>query len=69
MTKINMTNGEIFYAGGNNEIKTWKFEPLLEDTIKVTAKGSHSGGDRAIMDNFVDAIVSCRRIPKNRSGN
>jgi predicted dehydrogenase len=58
MTKISMTNGEIFYDGTGNTIKTWKFEPLLEDTIKVTAKGSHSGGDRAIMDNFVDAIVS-----------
>ena len=29
---------------------------LLEETIKVNACGTHGGGDRAIMDNFIDAI-------------
>ena len=58
MTKISMTNGEIEYDGTGNTIKTWKFEPLQKDTITVTTKGTHSGGDRAIMDNFMDAIES-----------
>jgi predicted dehydrogenase len=58
MTKISMTNGEIEFDGMSNTIKTWQFEPLQKDTITVTTKGTHSGGDRAIMDNFMDAIES-----------
>lgn len=56
MTKISMTNGEIWCDGMSGTIKTWQFEPLLSDEITVTTKGTHSGGDRAIMDNFIDAI-------------
>lgn len=57
MTKISMTNGEIAYGSdGHDVIKTWRFEPLLQDTITVETKGTHAGGDRAIMDNFIDAI-------------
>jgi len=58
MTKISMTNGEIEYDGVSGVIKTWSFEPSLEDTVKVKRKGTHGGGDRAIMDNFIDAIDS-----------
>jgi hypothetical protein len=58
MTKISMTNGEIDIDGISGLIKTYSFEPLLEETIKVNASGTHGGGDRAIMDNFVDAIES-----------
>ena len=58
MTKISMTNGEIDIDGVSGLIKTYSFEPLLEETIKVNASGTHGGGDRAIMDNFVDAIES-----------
>ena len=58
MTKISMTNGEIEYDGTSGLIKTWSFEPLLEDALKVKRKGTHGGGDRAIMDNFLDAIDS-----------
>ena len=58
MTKISMTNGEIDYDGISGLIKAYSFEPLREETIKVNASGTHSGGDRAIMDNFVDAIES-----------
>ncbi|MHC4874719.1 MAG: Gfo/Idh/MocA family protein [Planctomycetota bacterium] len=47
MTKISMTNGEIFYEGDCNDIQTWKFEPELKDTVTVTKKGTHGGGDRA----------------------
>jgi predicted dehydrogenase len=57
MTKISMTNGEIEYDGLGNVIKTHSFEPLFEEAIKVHVSGAH-GGDRAIMDNFIDAIES-----------
>ncbi len=58
MTKISMTNGEIEYDGLGNVIRTARFEPRLDAAVSVHAKGSHHGGDRAIMDNFIDAIVS-----------
>jgi predicted dehydrogenase len=58
MTKISMTNGEIEYDGMSNIIKVHSFEPLLEEAIKVNVTGTHGGGDRAIMDNFIDAIES-----------
>ena len=31
---------------------------MFEETIKVHTGGTHGGGDRAIMDNFIDAIES-----------
>ncbi len=58
MTKISMTNGEIEYDGLSSVIKVHSFEPLLEEAVKVHVSGTHSGGDRAIMDNFIDAIES-----------
>ena len=58
MTKISMTNGEIEYDGLGHYIKAGSFEPRRDETIDLVIKGTHSGGDRAIMDNFVDAIVS-----------
>ena len=56
ISKYSMTNGEIHCDTTNFEIKVYSFEPTLEETIKVPAGGTHGGGDRAIMDNFVDAI-------------
>ena len=58
MTKISMTNGEIEYAGIGHYIKASRFEPRQDETIDLVIKGTHGGGDRAIMDNFVDAIVT-----------
>ena len=58
ITKISMTNGEIEYTGMDDTIRVTKFEPHRVDTIKVHAKGYHGGGDRAIMENFVHAIVT-----------
>lgn len=58
MTKISMTNGEIEYDGNGRYIKASRFEPRLDETINLVIKGTHGGGDRAIMDNFVDAIVT-----------
>ncbi len=57
MTKISLTNGEIEYDAAHPDVlKTWSFEPRLEDVIKVKISGTHSGGDRAIMNNFIDSI-------------
>jgi len=56
MTKISLTNGEIEFTGLTNEIRTTRFEPHLDETIRVHSHGTHGGGDLAIMDNFVDAI-------------
>jgi len=58
MTKISMTNGEIEYDGMGSYIKATSFEPLQTETIDLVINGTHGGGDRAIMDNFVDAIVN-----------
>ena len=58
MTKISLTNGEIEFTGLDDQIRATRFEPHLHETIKVYAKGTHGGGDRAIMDNFTGAILS-----------
>ena len=58
MTKISMTNGEIEFTGLDTRIRATRFEPRIEEVIDVHAKGTHGGGDRAIMDNFTSAILS-----------
>ena len=58
MTKISMTKGEIVYDGLSNTVSAYSFSPLKRETIDLCVSGSHAGGDRAIMDNFVDAIIS-----------
>lgn len=58
MTKISLTNGEIEYDGLARQIRASSFEPREDSTVKVHVSGTHGGGDRAIMDNFLDAIVS-----------
>lgn len=58
MTKISMTNGEIDYDGVSGDIKVHSFEPLCHESMVVDSRGVHGGGDRAIMDNFIDAIES-----------
>lgn len=58
MTKLSMTNGEIEYAGAGPKIRATRFEPHMVDDIKLHIKGTHGGGDRAIMDNFIDAIMT-----------
>lgn len=57
MTKISLTNGEIEFSGQSDEIHATRFEPHVKERISVSAKGTHSGGDRAIMDNFTEAIL------------
>ncbi len=56
MTKISMTNGEIDLDGLSGDIIAYSFEPRFQESIKVEAAGTHGGGDKAIMDNFLDAI-------------
>jgi len=58
MTKISMTNGEIEFTGLDSRIRATRFEPRIEEVLDVHAKGTHGGGDRAIMDNFTSAILS-----------
>ncbi len=58
--KISMTKGEILYGDcGSGIITVHRFAPKLRtETIKVDTRGTHGGGDRVIMDNFIDAIVT-----------
>jgi predicted dehydrogenase len=59
ISKISMTNGEIHYDSSCGEIKAYTFEPLTEEVIKPSGMGgTHGGGDRKIMDSFVDAITA-----------
>lgn len=60
MTKISMTKGEICYDGAAPDcITAYRFAPVRRaETIKVDTRGTHGGGDRAIMENFIDAIVT-----------
>lgn len=62
--KISLTNGEIVYDGKEeNIVRASTFAPRRDETVEVKINGTHSGGDRAIMDNFVDAVST-----GNRSG-
>lgn len=60
MTKISMTQAEIVYDGEEPDvIRVHRFAPKKRtETLKVDIRGSHGGGDRAIMDNFIDAIIT-----------
>lgn len=60
ITKISLTGGEIVYdAGTPNIITAYRYAPVRRtETIKVFSQGTHSGGDRAIMENFINAIVT-----------
>ena len=57
ITKISMTKGEIFFDTSEGIVKAYTFSPLQEELVKPEGiSGSHMGGDRVIMDAFVDAI-------------
>lgn len=57
ITKISMTNGEIYFDLSEGLIKAYTFSPLKEEIIKPEGMtGSHLGGDKIIMDAFVDAV-------------
>lgn len=64
LTKISLTNGEIDFDFSGGVVKAYTFEPLREERISPSGMmGSHGGGDRLIMDGFVDAIRSKGAIP------
>jgi hypothetical protein len=64
ITKISLTNGEIGFDTSGDTITAFTFEPLREERIKPAGMlGSHGGGDRLIMDGFVDAIQSKGAAP------
>lgn len=57
ITKISMTNGEIYFDISEGVIKACTFSPLQEEVLKPMGMGgSHMGGDREIMDSFVAAV-------------
>jgi len=57
ITKISMTNGEIYFDLTEGLVKAYTFSPLSEEIIKPQGMtGSHMGGDKIIMDAFVDAV-------------
>jgi hypothetical protein len=64
LTKISLTNGEIDFDLSERVVKASSFEPLREARITPAGMGgSHAGGDRMIMDGFVDAIRSKGAAP------
>lgn len=64
ITKISMTNGEVNFDNSGDTVTAFTFEPLREERIKPAGMiGTHGGGDRLIMDGFVDAIRSNGAIP------
>ena len=64
ITKISLTNGEIVYDTSRDTVTAYTFEPLREECFKPKGMGgTHGGGDRRIMDGFVDAIQSNGNIP------
>jgi predicted dehydrogenase len=57
ITKISMTNGEIYFDVTEGVIKAASFSPLQEEIIRPAGMGgTHLGGDRAILDDFIDAV-------------
>jgi predicted dehydrogenase len=58
ISKFSMTNGEIEVGFTHGIITAHSFEPRRREEFHVAVKGTHGGGDRAIMDNYVDAITS-----------
>lgn len=58
MTKISLTNGEIEFDGRGSDIRATRFVPYEDSITTAHSVGTHGGGDRAIMENFVDAILT-----------
>ena len=59
MTKIAMTNGEIQCDLKDGVVMAYAFEPMKEEIIRAQdTASSHAGGDRKIMDSFVQSIMS-----------
>jgi predicted dehydrogenase len=64
LTKISLTNGEIVFDTSGDTVTAYRFEPLREERIKPAGMaGTHGGGDRLIMEGFVDAIRSKGAVP------
>ncbi|NLL82923.1 MAG: Gfo/Idh/MocA family oxidoreductase [Lentisphaerae bacterium] len=60
ITKISMTKAEIVCDTSSDSLITvHRFAPVKRlETYQVDTRGTHGGGDRAIMDNFIDAITT-----------
>ncbi|MCA1810128.1 MAG: Gfo/Idh/MocA family oxidoreductase, partial [Lentisphaerae bacterium] len=59
MTKVSLCNGEIEVDSTRAELRVHSFSPLESGTVRPHGiDGTHGGGDRVIMDSFVDAVIS-----------
>ncbi len=57
ITKISLDNGEIEFDWHKGIIHAWSFNPRIAREVRPDGmQGSHGGGDRIIMDAFVDAV-------------
>ena len=64
ITKISLTNGEIGHDTSGGTVTAYTFEPLREERhTPAGTSGTHGGGDRLIMDGFVEAIRSKGAAP------
>ena len=57
-TVVQMTDGELELDTSTNTITAARLSTGVREVITPTAAGTHAGGDRAIMDRFVDAILT-----------
>jgi predicted dehydrogenase len=59
ITKVSLTNGELHFDLLDKEIHAWRFEPRIAERIQYPAPAQgHAGGDRVLMDNFTEAILT-----------
>jgi prepilin-type N-terminal cleavage/methylation domain-containing protein/prepilin-type processing-associated H-X9-DG protein len=57
-TRISLTNGEINFDSSIPIVFAHSFHPNQDTQFPVQTTGTHQGGDRAIMENFIQAIAS-----------
>ena len=64
MSKISLENGEITVDVSAGEIQAWTFSPDVKSTLcPASLGGTHLGGDRLVMNRFVEAVRT-----RNRKG-
>ncbi|MDD3927259.1 MAG: Gfo/Idh/MocA family oxidoreductase [bacterium] len=57
ITKISLDNGELVLDLSEGVIHAHTFSPLVHNIVEPSVvSGTHGGGDRVIMDSFVDAV-------------
>lgn len=61
LTKISLTNGELVYNHHSRVLEASTYEPNLRRELFPDLRGTHGGGDRIILDAFVDAVATGQR--------